>query len=177
MKDLRFPIGEYHAPIEYSDQLINQWIDDIASFPASVEALVKGLDAVALNWRYRPDGWTIKQVIHHCADSHTNSIIRFKLALTEDRPTIRPYYEDRWAELADGKMDDISVSLQLLHALHQKWVILLRGITSEELLRTFFHPEADQTFTLRETIGSYAWHCNHHLAHVQQALDVKGNFN
>jgi hypothetical protein len=112
-------------------------------------------------------------VVHHCADSHMNSIIRFKLTLTEDDPEIRPYYEGRWAELVDGKDDDISYSLQLITAVHSKWVKLLKGLKPNDLERNFIHPEHGQAFSIAENIGIYAWHCNHHLTHIELALKSK----
>ena len=132
--------------------------------------MVKDLNDEKLKNKYRPDGWTIKQVVHHCADSHINSFVRFKLALTEDVPAIKPYFEDRWAELSDSLSNDISDSIQILNSLHNKWVLLLRSLTVEQLHREFFHPETNKKISLKENIGLYAWHCNHHLAHIQLAI-------
>ena len=174
---LRFPIGEFHKPDRITPETIKSWIHDIEQFPKAIEATTKGLTTAELKWQYRPDGWNIKQVIHHCADSHMNSIIRFKLALTEDSPTIRPYYEDRWATLADGNDDNLQDTLYLLKGLHAKLGKLLRHISKAELSREFVHPEHGKRFRLDETIGTYAWHSNHHLAHVKQAIKYRGNFN
>ncbi|MFT4524048.1 MAG: hypothetical protein ACI85F_000189 [Bacteroidia bacterium] len=132
-------------------------------FPQRLRNFTKNLSVDQLNLTYRPDGWSIKQVVHHCADSHMNSIIRFKLTLTEDDPEIRPYYEGRWAELVDGKDDDISYSLQLINAVHNKWVNLLNSLSAEDMEREFIHPEHGQRFSIAENIGIYAWHCNHHF--------------
>ncbi len=154
-----------------------QWIATIAAFPATVEALTKDLSCVEKNWRYRPDGWTIKQVVHHCADSHMNSLIRFKLSLTEEEPTIRPYLEDRWALLVDSQDDDLTASQALLMGLHYKWVQVLRALSEQELERGFIHPEQGKRITLTEAIAMYAWHCRHHLAHIEQALATKGRYN
>jgi len=118
---LKFPIGEYIPNKSSNETLLQQWIEDIELFPAKVEDLIKDIATDKLNWKYRPNGWMIKQVLHHCADSHMNSIIRFKLALTEKTPTIRPYYEDRWADLNDSLTDEINESLTLLKGLHKKW--------------------------------------------------------
>ena len=134
------------------------------------------LSTEALQWTYRPKGWTIKQVVHHCSDSHMNSIIRFKLALTEDSPTIRPYYEDRWANLIDGNDDNLEDTLVLLKGLHAKLGKLLRHISDVDMSREFIHPEHGKRFRLDETIGIYAWHCMHHLAHIKQAIAHKGQF-
>ena len=176
IQQLKFPIGTFNAPEIITSEHISSWIADIEAFPKQIKGLTQNLSTNELNWVYRPEGWSIKQVVHHCADSHLNSFTRFKLALTEDNPTIRPYYEDRWAQLIDGTSDDISASLLLLEGLHQKWVFLLKNLSKSELQRTYTHPEHGQQFTLAETIGTYAWHCNHHLAHVQQALIHKGEF-
>ncbi len=173
---LRFPIGEFRKPKQISTSMIASWITTIEQFPKAVEDITKDLSAEALRWVYRPDGWTIKQVVHHCADSHMNSLIRFKLALTEDTPTIRPYYEDRWATLIDGNDDNLHDTLLLLKGLHAKLGKLLRHISDAELSKEFIHPEHGKHFRLDETIGIYAWHCNHHLAHIKQAISNKGQF-
>ena len=126
---LKFPIGEYIPNKSPNETLLQQWIEDIELFPAKVEDLIKDIATEKLSWKYRPNGWMIKQVLHHCADSHMNSIIRFKLALTENTPTIRPYYEDRWADLNDSLTDEINESLTLLKGLHKKWTRLLQNLT------------------------------------------------
>ncbi|HSZ71626.1 MAG TPA: putative metal-dependent hydrolase [Cytophagaceae bacterium] len=166
LNSLQFPIGKYEAPQTLTQELVNGYIKDIASFPKRLLQAVKGLDKQQLDTPYRPGGWTIRQVVHHCADSHMNSLIRFKLALTEETPTIKPYYEERWAELADSKNMDITPSLLLLEGLHQRWVTLLQSLTAKDLEKTFIHPEHGKRFRLDENIGVYAWHCNHHLAHI-----------
>lgn len=158
-------------PSHVSTELKERWIETIDSFPFTLRALVQDLSSEEKKLTYRPEGWNIKQVVHHCADSHMNSLIRFKLTLTEDSPTIRPYYEDRWATLSDGQDDDLNDSLDLLTALHSKWVKLLSGLTDEDLYLTYVHPEHGQSFTLLEAIGTYAWHCDHHLGHVRLAID------
>ena len=173
---LRFPIGEFQKPDTISSEIINSWINDIERFPSEIEKTTKDLSKEQLNWKYRPDGWNIKQVVHHCADSHMNSIIRFKLALTEDSPTIRPYYEDRWATLIDSTDDNLENSLSLLKGLHAKLCQLLKHISEEEMSKEFIHPEHGKRFRLDETIGTYAWHSNHHLAHVKQAINHNGQF-
>lgn len=167
---LRFPIGEFQMIENVDYNQINAWIQSISDFPSTLKELTQNLSSEQKNQTYRPGGWNIKQVVHHCADSHMNSVIRFKLTLTEDLPTIRPYHEERWAELIDGKEDDLTDSLRLLSALHSKWTRLLKGLTEEDLDRNYVHPEHGQEFSLLEAIGLYAWHCNHHLGHVQLAL-------
>ena len=170
MEHLKFPIGQYIKPESITQREIEEWIGDIASFPSRLRALVSHLNKDQLALTYRPEGWMIKQVVHHCADSHMNSFIRFKLALTEDEPTIRPYYEDRWAELSDGLSDDLRDSLQLIEALHSKWAKLLSGLNEAQQQRILIHPEHGEQFTLAQFMAFYAWHCNHHLAHIELAL-------
>lgn len=126
LEKLKFPIGEFSPPIQIDATTITHWITSIEAFPNRLEVLVKNLSIEQRNWKYRPEGWSIKQVVHHCADSHMNSIIRFKLALTETNPNIRPYWENRWAELPDSLDNDLSSALLLLKGLHQKWVFLLK---------------------------------------------------
>lgn len=171
---LRFPIGDYKKPSKITSQDISKWIDDIERFPLRLVNEVKHLTEDQLNITYRPEGWTIKQVIHHCADSHINSIVRFKLTLTEDKPIIKPYFEDRWAELSDVKHAPIDSSIKLLEGLHLRWATLLKHLTKSELKKTFVHPEHGREFSIEETIGVYAWHCNHHLAHITSLKERKG---
>jgi hypothetical protein len=176
LEALKFPIGKYSPNKNPSSVQIEQWITEIGAFPNSLVETLSNVPVQNLSWQYRPDGWTIKQVVHHCADSHMNSIIRFKLALTENTPTIRPYFEQKWAELPDSLEDDIQPSLTLLKGLHQKLEILLRSLTPNQLQLEFEHPEHGEIFNLAETIGTYAWHSNHHLAHVKQALASDGQY-
>lgn len=177
IQQLRYPIGEFVAPEQLTDTQRCGHINDIASFPSRVKTEVEGANSTELNWCYRPDGWTVKQVIHHCVDSHMNSLIRFKLALTEDTPTILPYNENLWVNLPDGLTDDLSDSLALLTALHNKWAYLLRHLTPKQLDRSYIHPEHGQHVPLHQAIAMYAWHCNHHLAHITQGLASKGKYN
>src|SRR5690606_7177161 len=168
LEQLKYPIGEFQKPITITEKTLAQWIADIAEFPAKLKNEVSKMTDGELDSPYRPGGWTIRQVIHHCADSHMNSLIRFKLALTEEVPTIKPYKEDQWAQLSDAQMP-VAPSLQLLEALHSRWVNLLSSLTEQELSRCYYHPEQQKEIDLKTTIGLYAWHCNHHLAHVLQA--------
>lgn len=176
LEKLQYPVGIYNPVKNPSKHLLEEWILVIDSFPDKVKKLTESLDLVALNWRYRPEGWTIKQVVHHCADSHMNAFFRFKLALTENKPPIKPYLENKWAELTDSINDDISDSLLILIGLHRKWVLLLRNMNDQELKREFIHPEHGQAYKLAETIGNYAWHSNHHLAHINNAIKYRGKF-
>ena len=141
LKKLRYPIGRFEPPPEIDQDQIEKWISDIEALPADLRRTVKGLTDAQLDTRYRPGGWTIRQVIHHLPDSHINSFIRFKWALTEDRPEIKTYFEDRWAELPDYSVTPVATSLDLLKALHRRWVALLRSLTQQDLDREFIHPE------------------------------------
>lgn len=173
MDKLKFPIGKFEKPKQITSEILSKWIQNIEQFHDKLSKVVSGLTDNQLDTPYRDGGWTIRQVVHHCADSHMNSLMRFKLALTEDNPTIKPYYEDRWAELPDGKKMDLAPSLQIISGLHTRWVYLLNSFTAEELERTFVHPEHNQSVTIKENIGIYAWHCNHHLAHITQLIASK----
>lgn len=163
--DPRYPIGTFEFDGEITAQQREQWIREIETLPAKMKQAVAGLSEDQLNLHYREGGWTLRQVVHHVADSHINAYTRFKLALTEETPTIRPYFEDRWAELPDYRAD-IPISLALLEALHQRWVILLKSLGETDYERKFHHPESGQTTSLAYNLGTYAWHGNHHLAHI-----------
>lgn len=165
MSDLRYPIGKFQFDGPLTTDQTQKALDEIASTPANLRAAAKGLSEAQLDTPYRPGGWTVRQVVHHMPDSHLNSYVRFKLALTEDEPTIKPYAEDRWAELADTKTTPVEVSLTLLESLHDRWVRLLRSLTPEDWKRTFRHPELG-AMTLEKTLALYAWHGRHHVAHI-----------
>jgi len=165
MTDLRFPIGKFSYDKPLTEEQRQACLAEIARTPASLRSAVSGLSAAQLDTPYRPEGWTVRQVVHHVPDSHLNSYVRFKLALTEDEPTVKPYAEDRWAELADTKTTPIEVSLTLLDSLHDRWVRLLRSLTEDEWKRTFRHPEAG-LMSLEKALALYAWHGPHHVAHV-----------
>ncbi|WP_445755916.1 YfiT family bacillithiol transferase [Polaribacter sp.] len=162
----KYPIGKFVKPTTITNYMIKMWISDISTFPKRLLSVVENLTDVQLDTPYRPDGWTIRQVIHHCADSHMNSLTRLKLALTENQPTIKPYYEERWAELFDTKNMPIEPSLKMISGIHERWVVLLNNLTEDQYARTFINPEHGKTFRVDENIGVYAWHCNHHLAHI-----------
>jgi len=170
MEHLKYPVGRYSAPGKITPAIIGQWIDSIAAQPARFRELLQGLTEEEMNLTYRPEGWTIRQVIHHVVDSHLNSYIRFKWTLTEEHPTIKAYYEDRWAQLEDTFQTPVEVSLKLLEALHQRWTILLKSMDTDQLKRTFVHPESGKTIRLDELISLYAWHGDHHIAHIELAL-------
>jgi len=168
---LRFPIGQYEAPTKITPEQRAAWIDDLAAQPFDLERLVRALPEADLNKPYRPEGWTIRQVVHHLPDSHLNAYIRYKLSLTLDNPSILPYPEKAWAELPDGKEGPIDDSLQLFKSVHARWVRCLQHMTESDWKRTYFHPEHQRTFVLDETLGSYVWHGRHHLAHIENALN------
>ncbi len=176
LEHLKYPIGKFSWPNVISKPELKEWISEIEAFPSLISKEVDGLSPTALDWKYRPDGWTIRQVIHHCADSHFNSFVRFKLALTEDNPTIKPYEEALWAGLPDS-LGPIESSLVILNGLHKRWTVLLRSLDDQSLAATYFHPEQKASRRLDGTIGLYAWHCNHHLAHVRQAKEARGKYN
>lgn len=169
IEKLKYPIGKFEMPEIIDKNIINKWIHKIEEFPEKIKFETESLSGKELEKQYRPNGWTIRQVVHHCADSHMNSLIRFKLALTENIPTIKPYSENLWAELSDTKKYPIESALKLLEGLHEKWVYLLKNLNDSELEKEFLHPENEEKITLKTNIGIYAWHCEHHLAHIINA--------
>ena len=173
MTDPRFPIGKFHFDGQVTDEQKKTFLDEIARTPANLRAAVKGLSEAQLDTPYRDGGWTVRQVVHHEPDSHLNSYMRFKLALTEQEPTVKPYAEDRWAELADTKATPIDVSLALLESLHDRWVRLLRSLKPEDWKRTFRHPELG-AITLEKNLALYAWHGRHHVSHITSLRDREG---
>ncbi|HET7890912.1 MAG TPA: bacillithiol transferase BstA [Candidatus Sulfotelmatobacter sp.] len=173
MTDLRYPIGKFTYDRSLTEDQKRAFLDDVAQTPANLRAAVKGLSEAQLDTPYRPGGWTVRQVVHHVPDSHLNSYVRFKLALTEDEPTIKPYAEDRWAELPDTKATPVDVSLALLDSLHDRWLRLLRSLTPEDWKRTFRHPEMGP-MTLEKTLALYAWHGRHHVAHITALSSREG---
>ncbi len=171
LDELKYPIGKFEKPKRITLETIGRWIDEIEHLPQQVRVALEGLNKQQLDTPYRAGGWTIRQVIHHLPDSHMNSYIRFRLALTEDKPTIKAYYEDRWAELQDAKHGNIEISLILLEALHIRWSLLLRSLTLEQLHKDFIHPESGKKIRLDENIGIYAWHGKHHLTHIINCVE------
>jgi uncharacterized damage-inducible protein DinB len=167
MSDLRYPIGKFAYDQALKDEQRLAYIGQIAEAPSNLRRAISGLSNTQLDTPYRPQGWTVRQVVHHVPDSHMNSYVRFKLALTEEEPTIKPYAEDRWAELPDTKATPPEVSLTLLENLHERWVRLLKSLTPEQWKRTFRHPELG-SMTLEKTLALYAWHGRHHVAHITE---------
>lgn len=170
--NMKYPIGIFQFDDEMTSSVINTWINEIENLPRLLRNAVKNLDDEQLNTPYRSGGWTVRQVIHHVADSHLNAYVRFKLALTEENPIIKPYDETKWAELADYNMP-IEPSLLLLEALHKRWTYLLRSLTSADLEKTFIHPDSGEV-SVRNNIGIYAWHGKHHLAHITSLCNRRG---
>ena len=171
--DLRYPIGDFKPQPSYTDAQRTAMIQDIADLPAKLRAAVSGLNDSQLETPYRDGGWTVRQTVHHVADSHVNSYIRFRFAATEENPTIKPYNEQTWAELADAKHEPVEVSLQLLEALHHRWVVLLKSFKPEDWNRTMFHPERGK-MDLNVVLALYSWHCEHHVAHITELRKRKG---
>ncbi len=164
-EDLKYPIGKYIAQ-PFSRELLGEWLIDIKNLPQHLENAILNLDEAQLNTPYRDGGWTVKQVVHHVADSHMNAYIRFKLGLTEDNPTIKPYDEAAWAEMQDTQHLPVNISLTLLYALHLRWYEVLKNMNSADLDKTVFHPEHKKEMTLWFLLGMYAWHSRHHVAHI-----------
>jgi len=163
--DLRYPVGKFQFPDMVSVDDRTRFVDQIAEAPAKLRAVVNGLNEQQLETPYRPSGWTVRQVVHHVPDSHLNSYIRFRWALTEDEPAIKAYHEDRWAELTDARTMPVSVSLALLESLHLRWVLLLRSLSEADWKRAFRHPELG-LIRLDQNVALYAWHGRHHVAHI-----------
>ncbi|MBV8817167.1 MAG: bacillithiol transferase BstA [Acidobacteriaceae bacterium] len=165
MTDPRYPVGKFVAPPSIDAGARQRWLAEVEQTPNNLRRAVDDLTTAQLDTPYREGGWTVRQVVHHVADSHMNSYIRFRLALTEDEPLIKPYAEDRWAELLDAKTAPIEASLLMLQALHQRWVLLLSSLSEPEWHRTFRHPEIG-LMTLGNSLALYAWHGRHHVGHV-----------
>ena len=163
--DPRYPVGKFQFPKSVSPEELTTFVDQIAAAPVRLRAAMAGLSAEQLDTPYRPGGWTVRQVAHHVPDSHMNSYVRYRLALTEDEPLIKPYDESRWAELADARSMPIEPSLALLEALHERWVALLRSLSPSDWKRTFRHPELGLV-SLENNAALYAWHGRHHTAHI-----------
>ncbi|MBM7703559.1 YfiT family bacillithiol transferase [Metabacillus iocasae] len=171
MKDARYPIGLFQQE-DVTDEKIERWMKEIEELPKNLREVVEGLKDEQLDTPYREGGWTVRQVIHHVADSHMNSYIRFKLALTENNPTIKPYEEAEWAKLGDSTLP-IEVSLSLVEGIHTRWGMILKGLSEQERNRSFYHPESG-VMTLETAINMYAWHGNHHVAHIQALREKVG---
>jgi uncharacterized damage-inducible protein DinB len=171
--DLRYPIGPFRIGGTPTDEQIQRAISEIAEAPAKLRAAVEGLTPEQLDTPYRPGGWTVRQVVHHVPDSHLNSYCRFKLALTEDEPTIKAYHEGRWAELDEARTAPVEVSLALLESLHKRWVLMLKSLAPRDFDRAFRHPELGLV-SLAKNVCLYAWHGRHHVAHITSLRERMG---
>ena len=165
-----YPIGKYTAPAEYTEQLRNKYILEISVLPDHLKSMAKKFKKKKLQNRYREGGWTVEQLIHHLADSHMNAYIRFKLALTENNPTVKPYDENLWAEMADVQSCSIKDSIRILRGLHKRWTAVLENMSADDWKRTYYHPESKRKVSLEEAVSQYAWHGKHHIAQIQVAL-------
>jgi len=163
-EDLRYPIGNFDKNIELTFEIRQQLIETIAELPKKIKSATSNLSDEELDTPYRPEGWTVRQTVHHVADSHLNSFMRFKLALTEELPTIRPYFEDRWAELADSRMP-IDVSIKIIEGIHARWTNLLQSMSEEDFNKQLNHPDSG-VWTLEKMLALYGWHSRHHTAHI-----------
>ncbi len=172
-EQLKYPIGRYKAPVTISIDQRAAWIEEMAKLPDNLSKAVGGLTEAQLDTPYRPSGWTVRQVVHHLPDSHLNSYARFRLALTEDSPVIKPYEEAAWAELPDAKTAPIRPSLMLIEGLHARFVLLLKSMSEADFVKTFRHPELGEK-RLDWTLGLYAWHCLHHVAQINNLRSREG---
>ena len=173
--NLKYPVGKFQLPGEITPELLKEYIKILEEFPKKLAREVDYLSEKQLATPYRPGGWTVRQLVNHLADSHLNSFIRYKLALTEKEPTIKPYNQSLWAELADSSDIDINPALKLLSGLHARWTFLLGSLSSKQLGKSFIHPESGKKISLKINTAIYAWHCEHHLAHIT-ALKERENW-
>jgi DinB superfamily len=164
---IQYPIGKFIYPDHIEENEVSQWIEDVELLPSKLSSVVKSLTEEQLDLSYKDKGWTVRQLVHHLADSHTNGYIRFHWALTEITPTIKPYNQNAWASLDYLKEICIDVSLNMLVAIHCRWATMMKTITDSDLERAYIHPEEERSISLKQAIALYAWHGNHHLAHIK----------
>ena len=174
MDYLRYPIGKFQRPSSLQEVDISDCIREIELLPSLLSKAVEEWDQQKLDTPYRPQGWTVRQVVHHLADSHTHSYIRFKWSLTEEKPLIKAYDENIWAQLDDARTAPIDISLNMLSGLHQRWVHLLKNIDNEGWSRSFIHPETNKEIPLYVNLALYAWHGKHHLKHITNLKETQG---
>ena len=167
---LRYPIGKFAPQQTYTTQELDECILRIESFPSRLEEMIKNFTTIQLETQYRDGGWTARQVVHHVSDSHMNAYVRFKWTLTEETPVIKAYHEKLWAQTPEVKLDPL-LSLNLLRALHVKWVALLKSLSMEDLQREYIHPETRKNFKLATVVAMYAWHGEHHMGHLKIVAD------
>jgi DinB superfamily len=171
LEQLRYPVGRMPrnaAPLDARTR--EEYVGILEALPGGIRALVTGLTDTQLDTPYRPGGWTVRQVVHHVPDSHMNAYVRMKLAVTEDQPNVKTYEEGRWAELPEAKSGPVGMSIDLLDALHRRWVAFLRSLAEGDFRKTFLHPEWG-TVSIDEALGMYAWHCRHHTEHIRNAVN------
>ncbi|CAM3432263.1 MULTISPECIES: YfiT family bacillithiol transferase [Saccharibacillus] len=174
LEALRYPIGRPAQLETFEDDQLEAWIEDIRRLPDRLEAAIEGLSEAQLDTPYRPGGWTARQVVHHLADSHMNAYVRLKLALTEDKPTIKPYDENIWAEQPDAGSLAVGASLLILRGLHTRWAFLLESLTPEQMRRSFYHPESETWTLLGVQTEHYAWHGKHHASQIASLVERSG---
>lgn len=174
LEAFQYPIGRFKPSDSYPPEDVRTNIQIISALPSKFINLLGGWTEEQYDTRYRPDGWTVRQLIHHVADSHINAYVRFRLALTEDNPTIKPYKEDRWAELPDAKTAQVDLSLQLMKNVHLRWVLLMNSMGAADLARTYTHPDTGRSIRLDEVIALYAWHSEHHYQHAFTLAEREG---
>lgn len=172
-EDLRYPIGKFQAPAFMSIDDRRTWIQQIEDLPGMLQRAVAGLDDAQLDTTYREEGWTVRQVVHHVADSHLNGYVRFRWTLTEERPQIKTYDQPRWAELPDARSASVDLSLDLVESLHRRWTYLLKAMSDEEWQRSFDHPDGGD-YPLTKALALYAWHGRHHVAHITNLREREG---
>lgn len=176
LEKLKYPIGPFERPSKIVTSDLTVWKQTIADFPEQMRVLTANLSETEKSWRYRPEGWNVAQVVHHCADSHMNAYIRFKWTLTEEKPTIKAYDEKSWAVLPDATDLDLTNSLALIAGLHGRWSQLLNTFSPENWLLEYIHPDHESHFSLAVALANYDWHCRHHLAHIMNALAADGMY-
>ena len=174
LEKFRYPIGRFDANQDLNEANFAIWMEVIADFPNQIEKVVSDLSVEQLSTPYRPGGWTVAQLVHHVADSHLNSYIRFKWTMTEDSPAIKAYDQREWAKLADATSTDLSSSILILRGIHARWATLLHSLSIEDFQRELSHPDWDRNLTLGLMLSLYAWHCNHHLAHITELIKREG---
>ncbi|HJW27786.1 MAG TPA: putative metal-dependent hydrolase [Saprospiraceae bacterium] len=173
LEHLKYPVGPWTWPETVSESEIAEGIQIIEAFPDKVARAISGFTNAQLDTPYRPGGWTIRQLVHHLADSHMNAYVRFKLALTEDNPVIKPYDQDKWASLADS-LDDPDVSMNILTGMHRRWVNIMNDMSPSDWDRPLRHPEHSIPLNLRKLVAQYRWHCEHHLQHILRLRQREG---
>lgn len=174
LEQKKYPIGQFETPGHICDIELDKYMKVIKIFPDRLKDLIEDFTDDQLDTPYRDGGWTVRQLVNHLADSHINSFIRFKLALTEDNPTIKPYEEAKWAELQDSIHISVKPAMRMIKGTHQRWHVLLKTLTNKQFERTFHHPENNKDYDLRYYLAFYAWHCNHHFSHIENLKKEKG---